>query len=88
MTKLSTGRPSLNPSGLTDQEICDYYDKIRPPEQFTEPELVWIANALGIRTGTSNIRPKGDSGLTAGGVLAMQDKLRRMLPWLNEKEQD
>lgn len=59
----------------------------RKPE-FDHNELMWIANAAGLRTGTSNIRPKGNQGLTGHGMLVMQDKLRALLPELNEMDED
>jgi len=54
-------------------------------EDFTRDELVWIANAAGLDTGTSNIRPREGDGLSGQGLLALQNKLRARLG-MNVKE--
>lgn len=53
--------------------------EIAPKEPlFTEDELLWIANAAGVDTGTSNIRPEG--GLSGQGLLVLRNKLAGMVP--------
>lgn len=66
----------------------DHLPQPAPKPEFNHDELMWIANAAGLRTGTSNIRPKGTPGLSAVGLLGMQDKLRALLPELNEVEEE
>ena len=44
---------------------------------FTADELLWIANAAGVDTGTSNIRPEG--AVNGQGLLVLRNKLAGMV---------
>lgn len=56
-------------------------------ERFTDQDLIFLATKAGVDTGFSSIRPKGDGFLTALGVLALHEKLERMLGPLIRKDE-
>lgn len=75
-------KPPLFPDDTHDARREDYDRGLlhgRAETCFTPAELLWIANAAGVDTGTSNIRPE-PGALTAEGLNALRTKLKGMVP--------